>query len=178
MRTTSHRFATTLRVAVGESSLGVVLAAWSDRGLYAVQLGDDPGALRSELERRFPGVELRAAGEELAPRLRELLAWIEAPPGPLGMELDLRGTPLQQSVWAALREIPAGATASYAEIAGRIGRARAARAVARACAANPVAVVVPCHRVVRKDGDLSGYRWGVERKRRLLERERHAVAAG
>jgi AraC family transcriptional regulator of adaptative response/methylated-DNA-[protein]-cysteine methyltransferase len=146
----------------------LVLGAESGRGLCAVLLGDEREALVQELQGRFPGAKLREGDSSLVARV---IAWVEAPSPGLEVPLDLRGTEFQQQVWQALQGIPSGATASYAEIAARIERPGSVRAVAQACAANPVALVVPCHRVVRSDGVLSGYRWGVERKRALLERE-------
>lgn len=165
-----------LAVALGTCSLGAVLVARSPKGLAAVLIGDDADALRLDLARRFPDAELAdgaAADEgELLALVRDVVRCVEHPGEKLDAPLDLRGTVFQRSVWGALREIPAGATASYTEVAARLGRPEAARAVAAACAANPLAVVVPCHRVLARDGGLSGYRWGVARKRALLERER------
>ena len=160
-----------IRFAVGECSLGSILVARSERGVCAIFLGDDPEALTRELQDRFPRATLiggDAAFEELVARVVGL---IEAPGTGADLPLDVRGTAFQQRVWRALREIPAGSTATYREIARRIGAPRAVRAVAHACAVNPVAVAIPCHRVVRSDGRLAGYRWGIERKRELLERE-------
>ena len=160
-----------IRFAVGECSLGSILVARSERGVCAIFLGDDPEALTRELQDRFPRATLiggDAAFEELVARVVGL---IEVPGTGADLPLDVRGTAFQQRVWRALREIPAGSTATYREIARRIGAPRAVRAVAHACAVNPVAVAIPCHRVVRSDGQLAGYRWGIERKRELLERE-------
>jgi AraC family transcriptional regulator of adaptative response/methylated-DNA-[protein]-cysteine methyltransferase len=160
-----------IQFAIGDSSLGLVLVAGSATGLCAVFLGDDRRALRRELQCRFPDaalVEGDAAFGALAVRVIE---FVESPGRGLDVALDLRGTEFQLRVWQALREIPAGSTASYGEIASRLNRPKSARDVGGACAANPLAVVVPCHRVVKKDGTLSGYRWGVDRKRALLERE-------
>ena len=154
--------------ALGQCSLGAILIARSARGLCAIALGDDPDALLRELQDRFPRAELvggDAAFEQLVARV---VGFVEAPAIGLELPLDIRGTAFQQRVWEALRKIPAGTTASYAEIATRIGSPKAVRAVARACAANTLAVAIPCHRVVRSDGALSGYRWGVARKRALL----------
>jgi AraC family transcriptional regulator of adaptative response/methylated-DNA-[protein]-cysteine methyltransferase len=162
---------TAIRFAIGACSLGSVLVAASDKGVCAILLGDDPEALLHDLEERFPRAELiggDAAFEQLAARV---IGFVEAPQTGLDLPLDARGTAFQHRVWQALRDIPAGSTASYTEIARRIGSPKSVRAVASACAANPLAVAIPCHRVVRKDGDLSGYRWGVERKRILLDRE-------
>ena len=158
--------------AVAPCSLGHVLAAATDRGLCAILLGDDPDALRRDLAQRFARATLHAAPAAFGRELRRVVQLIEKPGEGFDLPLDILGTAFQQRVWAALREIPAGETASYAQIAARLRAARAARAVAQACAANPLAVAVPCHRVLRGNGELSGYRWGVERKRELLRRER------
>jgi AraC family transcriptional regulator of adaptative response/methylated-DNA-[protein]-cysteine methyltransferase len=161
-----------IRFAVGECSLGSILAARSDRGVCAILLGDDPDALVRELQDRFPKARLIGADKDFEQLVAIVVGFIEAPARGLDLPLDVRGTAFQQRVWQALREIPCGSTASYAEIADRIGRPKAVRAVAQACASNPIAVAIPCHRVVRTDGALSGYRWGIERKRALLDRER------
>ena len=161
-----------IRFAIGECSLGSILVASSDRGVCAIMLGDDPEALARDLQERFPRAELIGGDAEFEELVAKVVGFIEAPGLGLDLPLDVQGTAFQQRVWEALREIPAGRTATYGEIAARIGAPRAVRAVAGACAANPVAVAIPCHRVVRTDGSLSGYRWGVERKRALLARER------
>jgi AraC family transcriptional regulator of adaptative response/methylated-DNA-[protein]-cysteine methyltransferase len=163
-----------IRFAIGECSLGSILVARSDRGVCAILLGDDPDALARDLQRRFPRAELIGDDPEFDELVAAVVGFVEAPGLGLDLPLDVRGTAFQQRVWQALREIPAGETVSYAEVAGRIGAPAAVRAVAGACAANPLAVAIPCHRVVRTDGSLSGYRWGVERKRALLEREARA----
>lgn len=163
-----------IRYAIGESSLGKVLVAHSDLGVAAVLLGDDRAELERDLERRFPNASLIDADAEVDALARRVIKHVEAPRRALNVPLDMRGTAFQRTVWNALRDIPAGATANYSEIALRIGMPSAVRAVAQACASNALAVVVPCHRVVKADGKLSGYRWGVERKRLLLERERVA----
>jgi AraC family transcriptional regulator, regulatory protein of adaptative response / methylated-DNA-[protein]-cysteine methyltransferase len=160
-----------IRFGVRVFSLGLALVAQSSRGICAVLLGDDAAVLRSDLAGRFPGAVFVDGGEELDTIVAKVVALIESPSGVLDEPLDLRGSEFQRRVWHALRQIPAGSTASYTDIAERLGMPAAARAVARACAANPLAVVVPCHRVVTKDGKLSGYRWGVDRKRLLLDRE-------
>jgi AraC family transcriptional regulator, regulatory protein of adaptative response / methylated-DNA-[protein]-cysteine methyltransferase len=159
-----------LRFAVGECTLGAILIAATESGIVAIALGDEPDALLGDFRRRFP--EAQAGDGDFARTMTaRVVDFIETPvPGP-GLPLDMRGTEFQRQVWRALCAIPAGATASYRDIAERIGAPLAARAVARACAANPIAVAIPCHRVVRSDGTLSGYRWGIERKRRLLDRE-------
>jgi len=162
---------TEIRFAIGECSLGSILVARSARGLCAISLGDDPDALARELQDRFPRARLIGDDPDFAALIARVVGLIEAPRLGLDLPLDVRGTAFQQRVWQALREIPAGATASYTEIAAKIGAPKSVRAVAQACAANTLAVAIPCHRVVRQDGDLSGYRWGVQRKRTLLERE-------
>lgn len=160
-----------IRFAVGECSLGSILVARSERGVCAIFLGDDPDALTRELQDRFPRATLIGADPAFEDVVAKVVGLIEAPGTGVDLPLDVRGTAFQQRVWRALREIPAGSTASYREIARRIGAPSAVRAVAHACAVNPVAIAIPCHRVVRSDGGLAGYRWGVERKRELLERE-------
>jgi AraC family transcriptional regulator, regulatory protein of adaptative response / methylated-DNA-[protein]-cysteine methyltransferase len=162
---------TAIRFAVGESSLGSILVAATDKGICAIQFGDDPDALVRGLQDRFPRARLLGGDEGFEQLVAKVVGFVEAPAQGLDLPLDVRGTAFQQRVWQALREIPSGSTASYAEIARRIGRPKAVRAVAHACASNGVAVAIPCHRVVRNDGALSGYRWGVQRKRALLERE-------
>jgi AraC family transcriptional regulator, regulatory protein of adaptative response / methylated-DNA-[protein]-cysteine methyltransferase len=160
-----------IRFAVGECALGSILVAATDRGVCAIWLGDDPEALLRDLQDRFPQAELIGADPAFEHLVARVIGFVEAPALGLDLPLDIQGTAFQQRVWQALRQIPPGATASYAEIAQRLGVPQAARAVARACASNTIAVAIPCHRVVRRDGALSGYRWGVERKRLLLERE-------
>jgi AraC family transcriptional regulator, regulatory protein of adaptative response / methylated-DNA-[protein]-cysteine methyltransferase len=163
---------TAIRFAVGECSLGSILVAATDKGVCAILLGDDPSALARDLQDRFPNAALEPGDVEFAQWMARVVGFVEAPAVGLDLPLDVRGTAFQQRVWRALRAVPPGQTASYAEIAERIGARGSARAVARACAANALAVAIPCHRIVRGDGGLSGYRWGVERKRSLLERER------
>jgi AraC family transcriptional regulator, regulatory protein of adaptative response / methylated-DNA-[protein]-cysteine methyltransferase len=163
-----------IRFAVGECSLGSILVAATDKGLCAIQFGDDPEALVRDLQDRFPKARLIGGDESFESLVAKVVGFVEAPGPGLDLPLDVRGTVFQQRVWQALREIPSGATASYAEIAERIGQPKAVRAVAQACASNRIAVAIPCHRVVRTDGALSGYRWGVERKRALLDREKAA----
>jgi AraC family transcriptional regulator, regulatory protein of adaptative response / methylated-DNA-[protein]-cysteine methyltransferase len=164
---------TAIRFAIGECFLGAILVATSDRGVCAILLGDDPDELVRDLQDQFPRAHLIGGDAEFEGLVAKVIGFVEAPGIGLHLPLDVRGTAFQQRVWQALRAIPAGQTASYAEIANRIGSPRAARAVAQACAANALAVAIPCHRVVRNDGDLSGYRWGVERKRALLAKEAH-----
>jgi AraC family transcriptional regulator of adaptative response/methylated-DNA-[protein]-cysteine methyltransferase len=160
-----------IRFAVGECSLGAILVAASDTGICAIHIGDDPEALVRDLEDSFPKARLEGADAGFEAWVAKVVGLVEAPRIGLDLPLDLRGTAFQQRVWQALTQIPPGTTATYAEIAERIGAPAAVRAVARACATNAIAVAIPCHRVVRKDGGLSGYRWGVERKRALIERE-------
>ncbi len=162
---------TRIRFAVGECSLGSVLVAASERGLCAIFLGDDPDVLVRELQDRFRYAELIGGDAVFEELVSKVVGLVEAPALGLELPLDVRGTAFQQRVWQALRAVPAGETVTYAEVARRVGAPRSVRAVAQACAANSLAVAIPCHRVVRKDGALSGYRWGVERKRALLERE-------
>ncbi|WP_287810762.1 bifunctional DNA-binding transcriptional regulator/O6-methylguanine-DNA methyltransferase Ada [Pseudomonas sp.] len=161
-----------IRFALGECSLGDILVAGSTRGICAILLGDDPEQLLRELQDSFPNAELIGADAAFEQWVAQVVGFVEAPGIGLDLPLDVRGTAFQERVWQALRSIEVGATASYAEVARRIGAPTATRAVAQACGANRLAVAIPCHRVVRSDGGLSGYRWGVERKRRLLERER------
>lgn len=160
-----------LRFAVGRCSLGEVLVASSGKGVAAILLGDDAEALVRDLQDRFPKARLTGGDPAYEQTVARVIGLIEAPSTGLDLPLDVRGTAFQQRVWQALRAIPAGQTLSYAEIADRVGSPKATRAVAGACASNPLAVAIPCHRVVRQDGSLSGYRWGVERKRALLDRE-------
>lgn len=162
---------TEIRFAISTCSLGAILVAQSMRGVCAILLGDDPAMLVHDLQNRFSAAHLMGADAGFEQLVTKVLHFIETPKLGIDLPLDVRGTAFQQRVWQALREIPAGQTASYTDIAQRIGAPKAARAVASACAANPLAVAIPCHRVVRSDGSLSGYRWGVERKRALLERE-------
>jgi AraC family transcriptional regulator of adaptative response/methylated-DNA-[protein]-cysteine methyltransferase len=160
-----------LRVATARCTLGVVLVAASVKGVAAILLGDDPGALARDLEALFPRANLVTGDDAFKSLVARVVSLVEAPETRHSLPLDICGTAFQQRVWAALRKIPAGTTATYADIASRIGAPTAVRAVAGACAANPIAVAVPCHRVVRRDGALAGYRWGPERKEWLLARE-------
>jgi AraC family transcriptional regulator of adaptative response/methylated-DNA-[protein]-cysteine methyltransferase len=160
-----------IRFAIGLCSLGSILVAATEKGVCAILLGDDPEALLRGLQDRFPRARLIGADAAFEALAARVIGHVEAPGSRWDLPLDIRGTAFQHRVWEALRDIPRGTTASYTEIARRIGRPEAVRAVARACGANPVAVAIPCHRVVRTDGALSGYRWGVERKRALLARE-------
>ncbi|MFJ2536585.1 MULTISPECIES: bifunctional DNA-binding transcriptional regulator/O6-methylguanine-DNA methyltransferase Ada [unclassified Pseudomonas] len=160
-----------IRFAVGQCSLGAILVAQSERGVCAILLGDDPHQLVCDLQDKFRKANLIGADAGFEQLIAKVVGFIEAPAIGLDLPLDVRGTAFQERVWQALREIPVGSTASYADIAQRIGAPTSMRAVAQACGANRLAVAIPCHRVVRSDGNLSGYRWGVERKRQLLERE-------
>ena len=160
-----------IRFAVGQCSLGAILVAQSAKGVCAILLGDDPDALVRDLQDRFPKARLMGAEPDYEQWVAKVVGLVEQPSVGLDLPLDVRGTAFQQRVWAALQQIPVGETASYQEVAAKIGSPKAVRAVAQACAANALAVAIPCHRVVRQDGALSGYRWGVERKRALLERE-------
>jgi AraC family transcriptional regulator of adaptative response/methylated-DNA-[protein]-cysteine methyltransferase len=160
-----------IRFAVGQSSLGSILVAQSDVGICAILLGDDPDALVKDLQNQFPNAALIGGDLDFEKLVAQVAGFVEAPSMGLHLPLDIRGSAFQERVWQALRQIPAGSTVSYADIAKRIGAPRSTRAVAQACAANPLAVAIPCHRVIRRDGDLSGYRWGIDRKRALLLRE-------
>ncbi|WP_237173720.1 bifunctional DNA-binding transcriptional regulator/O6-methylguanine-DNA methyltransferase Ada [Paracandidimonas lactea] len=161
----------TIVFAVAQCALGALLVARSDRGLCAISLGDDPDALVRALQDRFSKARLVGGDAEFEHLVAQVVGFIEAPAVGLNLPLDIRGTAFQERVWRALREIPAGATVTYTELARRIGAPGAVRAVASACAANTLAVAIPCHRVVRLNGDLAGYRWGIDRKRELLRRE-------
>ena len=163
-----------IRFAIGECWLGSILIAASDKGVCAILLGDDPDALARDLQDRFPKAQLIGGDTDFEQWVAKVVGFLETPSIGLDLPLDIRGTAFQQRVWEALRAIPAGSTATYTEIANRIGQPKAVRAVAQACGANALAVAIPCHRVVRTDGSLSGYRWGVERKDQLIRRERGA----
>ena len=160
-----------IRFAVGECSLGSILVAATDKVVSAILLGDDPDVLVRELQDRFPEAHLIGADKSFEELVSRVVGFVERPALGLDLPLDVRGTAFQQRVWQALREIPAGTTTTYTRIAERIGRPKAVRAVGHACASNAIAVAIPCHRVVRNDGSLAGYRWGVQRKRALLDRE-------
>ncbi len=169
---------TAIRFAVGECSLGSILVASSDRGICAILLGDDPDSLTRELQDRFKHADLIGGDTDFEQLVARVVGFVEAPALGMDLPLDIRGSAFQERVWQALRDIPAGATVSYGDVAARIGSPKSVRAVAQACGANMLAVAIPCHRVVRSDGALSGYRWGVERKRTLLEREAKEREAG
>jgi AraC family transcriptional regulator of adaptative response/methylated-DNA-[protein]-cysteine methyltransferase len=160
-----------MRFAISKGSPGLILVAVTARGVCAILLGDDPEVLIRDLHDRFPTAQIIGGDQDFAPWVATVVGFVEAPALALDLPLNVRGTVFQQRVWQALREIPAGSTASYTDIARRIGAPYAVRAVAQACAANALAVAIPCHRVVRHNGTLSGYRWGVERQRALLVRE-------
>jgi AraC family transcriptional regulator of adaptative response/methylated-DNA-[protein]-cysteine methyltransferase len=160
-----------IRFGVGQCSLGNIVVAASDSGICAILLGDEPDELVHELQDRFPEADLVGGDPEFEQWMAQVVGFVEAPNVGLDLPLDVRGTAFQLRVWQALREVPSGTTTSYSRIAERIGAPKAVRAVAQACAANNLAVAIPCHRVVRTDGGLSGYRWGIERKRALLDRE-------
>lgn len=162
---------TEIKFALAECSLGSILVAATQRGVCAVLLGDDPEILLRDLQDRFPKAQLVGADARFEALAAKVIGYVEMPGKKFDLPLDVQGTAFQHKVWRALREIPSGTTVSYSGIANRIGEPKAIRAVAKACGANPVAIVIPCHRVVRTDGGLSGYRWGIERKRALLKRE-------
>ncbi len=161
----------TIRFATGLCSLGSILVAATEKGIAAITFGVDPHLLVEDLQDRFPAADLVGGDADFEGLVARVVGFVESPRLGLDLPLDIRGTAFQERVWRALREIPAGKTSSYAEVARRIGSPKAVRAVAGACAANALAVAIPCHRVVRTGGDLSGYRWGVERKQTLLDRE-------
>lgn len=161
----------TIRFALGQCFLGAILVAQSERGICAILLGDDPQTLLEQLQDQFPKAHFIGGDPAFERLVAEVVGFVEQPSLGLQLPLDVQGTAFQERVWQALREVPAGGRVSYSDIAERIGAPKAVRAVALACAANRIAVAIPCHRVVRRDGDISGYRWGVERKRQLLARE-------
>jgi methylated-DNA-[protein]-cysteine S-methyltransferase/AraC family transcriptional regulator of adaptative response/methylated-DNA-[protein]-cysteine methyltransferase len=154
-----------------KSALGTVLVARSVDGVCAILLGTDVGKLQRDLAAQFPKNRLARNDAKLHGDLRKVLRFIETPANGLDLTLDIRGTPFQRRVWRRLLTIPTGRTVTYAALAARLGKPKSVRAVANACAANAIALAIPCHRVVRSDGTLSGYRWGVERKRTLIAKE-------
>jgi AraC family transcriptional regulator of adaptative response/methylated-DNA-[protein]-cysteine methyltransferase len=170
-RDSVHVARSTIRYGTARTQLGTVLAAASDEGLVAIMLGGDADAMELELLHRFPGASRARSDAAFDERLQKIARFVEHPREGLDERLDVQGTDFQKRVWNALQAIPAGETASYLDIARHIGSPKAVRAVAQACGANHLAVVIPCHRVVRNDGAISGYRWGVDRKRELLHRE-------
>jgi len=176
LTTTAHRSpfsaaTETISYAIGESALGWILVARSTAGVCAILIGADAETLAADLADQFPGARFRAVAAPVAPDLAEVIRFVDRPGASLELALDLRGTVFQRRVWETLRAIPAGTTVTYTELARRIGEPQAVRAVASACAANRLALAIPCHRVVRNDGGLAGYRWGVERKRALIAQE-------
>lgn len=167
----------TIRFACAPCFLGWVAVAMTERGICAIELGDDRQAVSAQLRRFFPKARPADAGSDCSAIVAEVIAVLETPPHTIDLPLDIQGTAFQQQVWQLLRQIPPGSTVSYGEVAHRLGRPRAARAVAGACAANKLAVVVPCHRVIGGNGSLGGFRWGIQRKRALLQREAAASDA-
>ena len=165
-----------IRFAVGQSSLGAILVACSAKGVASIALGDDPEALVKHLQTRFPKAQLIGGDENFESLIARIVGFVEAPAIGLDLPLDIRGTVFQQRVWQALQQIPLGQTLSYAELAQKIGAPKATRAVAGACAANNLALAIPCHRVIRNNGAISGYAWGIDRKQKLLDRERQSRA--
>jgi AraC family transcriptional regulator of adaptative response/methylated-DNA-[protein]-cysteine methyltransferase len=161
----------TIRFAIGECSLGSILVASSEKGVCAIFMGNDPDALARELQDRFPKANLVGGDREFEKLIAKVVGFIEAPKIGLDLPLDVRGTAFQRRVWKELQRIPIGSTSTYSKIANRIGSPKSVRAVAQACGANAIAVAIPCHRVLRKDGDICGYHWGVDRKRALLAKE-------
>jgi len=168
------RMNTQIHFGIGDTSLGLVLVAVSAKGVCSILIGAASATLARDLQRRFPDAELIRDDAKLRGALADVRAFVDAPGKGLDLPLDVSGTDFQKRVWRALTKIPAGSTASYADIARRIDAPKSFRAVAQACGANPIALAIPCHRVVRNDGALSGYHWGVARKRELLEREARA----
>jgi AraC family transcriptional regulator, regulatory protein of adaptative response / methylated-DNA-[protein]-cysteine methyltransferase len=160
-----------IRYHISNCSLGYLLVAATGKGICSIRFGDSPNELQTELEELFPHAQVRQGDVSFKKMVAETLSFVERPQAQFNLPLDIRGTAFQQRVWTALQKIPLGSTASYQAVAKSIGKPAAVRAVAGACAANPVAVAVPCHRVVKADGALSGYRWGVARKESLLKRE-------
>lgn len=161
-----------IRFAVGQCSMGAILVAQSQKGVCAIFLGDDPDVLTQKLQDRFPNAQLVGGDSDFEGVVAQVVGFVESPALGLDLPLDIRGTAFQARVWQVLRQIPPGTTCTYTDIAAQIGSPASVRAVAGACGANLIAVAIPCHRVVRRDGGLSGYRWGVERKRALLDREK------
>ena len=160
-----------MQFSVVASPLGRLLVAYTEHGVCSVTLGDDDRALENSLRAQFPNADIRAAGSTIHEWITAIVSSLEGKGSASSVPMDARGTAFQLRVWNALQHIPRGTTLSYSEVASRIGKPSAVRAVARACATNPVALVVPCHRVIREDGSLGGYRWGLERKKALLEQE-------
>lgn len=161
----------TIQFALGQCSLGSILVAGSERGICCIMLGDDPNVLLQDLQHRFRKARLIGGNKAFEQQVGRVIAFVEYPTKKWNLPLDIQGTAFQQRVWEKLSKIPLGETRNYSQIAALVGAPQATRAVAQACAANPIAVAIPCHRVVRLDGSLSGYRWGIERKAELLKRE-------
>ena len=157
------------------TAFAVVLLARSAKGVCTILLGDTPAELYADLQQRWPKAELVKNDLALATDLKKVTDFLDASLTPLDFPLDIKGSDFQKSVWAVLQTIPVGQTLSYSEVAERLHKPKAVRAVANACAANPLALVIPCHRILRADGGISGYRWGVERKHALLAKERQAI---
>lgn len=174
-RSNPNSSAEIIHFAIGSGSMGSVLVAQSVKGICAILLGDDSQALAQDLQSRFKDAQCIYGGDGIEERLEKVIFFVDNPHTAMLLPLDMRGTEFQQQVWAALRQITIGTTSSYTEIAKKLGKPKAFRAVAQACAANAIAVAIPCHRVVRSDGGLSGYRWGIDRKRLLLQKERPLI---
>jgi len=164
-----------IRFAIGQCSLGAILVAATEKGVCAIFLGDDPEQLARDLQDAFPQAEITSGDAAFDAMVAQVVGFVERPAAGLDLPLDIRGTAFQRLVWEALQSVPPGMTASYTEIARQIGQPKSVRAVATACAANKIAIAIPCHRIVRTDGSLSGYRWGVERKGELLQREQEGL---
>lgn len=160
-----------IRFTIGSSSLGSLLIAASMKGICCITLGDDSGPLVADLKKRFKNLNVVEDDDALKKFLTQVIEFVETPRSDLDLPLDVRGTEFQQRVWQALLKIPFGTTTSYSSVAHMIGSPNSVRAVASACGANSISLAIPCHRVVRSDGQLSGYRWGIERKHALLARE-------
>lgn len=160
-----------IHYATAESSLGIVMVAESERGVCAISLGNEASLMIAELRKYFPAMHIQAVPEEDIPALASVISFLEEPTIDLQLRLDLHGTPFQQNVWKALSQIEVGSTRIYSQIAASMGAPKAVRAVAAACGANKIAIAIPCHRVIQKDGSLAGYHWGIERKQALLQRE-------
>ena len=166
---------TVIEYSATDSSFATILVARSEQGVCTILLGATPAELYADLQQRLPNAELSKNDQALAPYLKQVTDFLDTPLTPLDFLLDIQGSDFQKSVWAVLQSIPLGQTLSYSDVAARLHKPTAARAVANACAANPLALAIPCHRIVRADGEISGYRWGVERKRVLLAKEQQAV---
>ena len=163
--------------SIAKSGLGKVLVAATERGVSAVYLGDAEAGLLKELREEYPRAEISAAADSFEKWVGEIVARVEGKPPRVELPLDLQATAFQRRVWQELQRIPRGTTRTYTQVAKALGKPNAVRAVARACATNPVSIVVPCHRVIREDGSLAGYRWGLSRKEQLLATERAAAAS-